>query len=326
VVALFTAVCADAEVRGTANREGVEGVIYEVRKFFRLASECNPNILESLFCADRHVLYCSDVGEQLRERADEFLSGKAKHTFCGYAMAQLSRIKTHKKWLMEPPPAPPERADFGLPERRLIPKSHQQELAALVQKKLDEWEPDLSPLEPADRRIVESRLRRILVDALGEDPWPSAARLVGLQDDVVAVMQRERSFQSARTNWKQYANWKKNRNEARAELEAKHGYDTKHAMHLMRLLRMGLEIVERGEVRVDRTNIDADELLDIRRGALAYDELIAQSDALLAQVSEAYDARYVRHETSPSVPPMVDVAALDSWCTELVTQQLRSTS
>lgn len=65
---------------------------------------------------------------------------------------------------------------------------------------------------------------------------------------------------------------------ARAELEAQHGYDTKHAMHLVRLLRMGEEILSTGRVNVRRE--DADELMAIRKGALSYDQLLEQSETL----------------------------------------------
>ncbi len=60
--------------------------------------------------------------------------------------------------------------------------------------------------------------------------------------------------------------------DAMAALEEKYGYDTKHAMHLVRLLRMGVEALRTGEVIVKRP--DADELLAIRDGAWSYDEIV----------------------------------------------------
>ena len=45
-------------------------------------------------------------------------------------------------------------------------------------------------------------------------------------------------------HWDSYQTWKTHRNPTRAELEPQHGYDTKHAMHLIRLMRMGLEVLE----------------------------------------------------------------------------------
>lgn len=73
-----------------------------------------------------------------------------------------------------------------------------------------------------------------------------------------------------------YWEWKNNRNEMRSELEEQFGYDTKHAMHLVRLLRMGVEILTTGEVVVKRP--DASELLNIRGGAWKYEELVKYAE------------------------------------------------
>ena len=69
-----------------------------------------------------------------------------------------------------------------------------------------------------------------------------------------------------------YKAWRKNRNPKRAALEEKYGYDTKHAMHLCRLLKMGCEILEEGEVHVFRP--DAAWLRRVREGALSYRDLL----------------------------------------------------
>ena len=58
----------------------------------------------------------------------------------------------------------------------------------------------------------------------------------------------ENAFRAAVKHHRAYKAWRKNRNPKRAALEEKYGYDTKHAMHLCRLLKMGCEILEEGEV------------------------------------------------------------------------------
>ncbi|HEU4407047.1 MAG TPA: nucleotidyltransferase domain-containing protein [Polyangiaceae bacterium] len=89
-------------------------VVYEVRKFFRLARDCNPNLIEVLYTDPSDHLLCTPVGERLLAGRDLFLSRKARHTFSGYAIAQLKRLSSHQRWLREPP-SPPRREDFGLP-------------------------------------------------------------------------------------------------------------------------------------------------------------------------------------------------------------------
>ena len=84
--------------------------------------------------------------------------------------------------------------------------------------------------------------------------------------------------------WKNYWTWKNNRNEARGTLEEQFGYDTKHAMHLVRLLNMGEEILTNGQVNVLRP--DAAHLLDIRGGKLTYEEVVAFAEEKDARIRE----------------------------------------
>lgn len=104
-----------------SEEENTEGVVYELRKFLRLASECNPNILEILFVDDEDVLFCTPAGQRLRDNRHLFVSKKARHTFAGYAQSQLKRIKGHRAWLLNPPKGKPDRADFELPEKGIGP-------------------------------------------------------------------------------------------------------------------------------------------------------------------------------------------------------------
>lgn len=122
------------------------------------------------------------------------------------------------------------------------------------------------------------------------------------------LLDRERRYRRALREWQQYQEWTRNRNPIRAELERRHGYDTKHAMHLIRLLRMAVEILSTGEVLVRRP--DADELLSVRQGALSFDALLEQAEALGSRLKAAADA-------SP-LPSHPDEDRLNALCGELV--------
>ena len=95
----------------------------------------------------------------------------------------------------------------------------------------------------------------------------------------------EKRYVGALKHWQSYQTWLAERNPARAELERRFGYDTKHAAHLIRLMRMGLEVLELGELRVRRP--DAEELRAIRDGALAYDALLELAHQLEAEMKAA---------------------------------------
>lgn len=309
------------EERAVSEREKVEGSVYALRKFLKLAVDCNPNILDALFCREDEVRLCTPAGRRLRDARRQFLSQKAKHTYSGYAMSQLKRIRGHRAWLLNPPAAPPQRADFDLPERSLSSADQRGAAASFVQDKLDSWDIDTEGLDKAAKVALDARLREVLVEmklASEEDLWRAGARSVGLDENFIELLDRERRYQAAMNNWRMYQRWQKKRNPARAALEAKFGYDTKHAAHLVRLLRMGREILVDGAVHVWRGDRDREELLALRRGAWSYDELVEWAEQQDAELEAIY-----RANTSP-LPKRPDRKALDALCVELVEASLRA--
>jgi len=69
-------------------------VSYEVRKFIRLLSKCNPNVLSLLWLANEHLIYEHPLGEKLRANKQLFVTKAAYHSFVGYAQGQFKRM-TH---------------------------------------------------------------------------------------------------------------------------------------------------------------------------------------------------------------------------------------
>ncbi len=299
--------------RQIASRTKVEGSIYDVRKLFRLAADCNPNLLDPLFCRDAEVRICTPLGQRLREIAPAFLSAKARHTFGGYAAAQLKRIQGHRRWLLDPPTAPPRREDFDLPERTLIPSDQLAAVRAAVKKKIDGWEIDFGALPPSEVIHLRGRITDVLTDISSHQDgrFETAARAIGLDENFIALLDRERRYGSAHHHYKQYERWKRERNPARAALEAAHGYDTKHAAHLIRLLRMGTEIGSTGQVHIWRGGRDADELQAIRGGQWTYDNLMVQVDREETLLKTAYSEEL-------AVPERPDLHRLDALAQELV--------
>jgi predicted nucleotidyltransferase len=69
-------------------------IIYEVKKFIKLALENNPNIMDIIYTDDDAVVYENKKGKKLRKNGkDIFMSLKTKFTFSGYAVGQLKRIR-----------------------------------------------------------------------------------------------------------------------------------------------------------------------------------------------------------------------------------------
>lgn len=72
-------------------------VLFDIRKFFKLASACNPNAMEILFTDPSSHIKLTKTGEEVLKHRDMFISKKAKHTFSGYAISQLRRLHNEFK-------------------------------------------------------------------------------------------------------------------------------------------------------------------------------------------------------------------------------------
>jgi uncharacterized protein len=192
-------------------------VHYDIRKFFNLCLQCNPNIVELLFVPENKMNVCTEEWEQITDNKDIFLSKKARYTFAGYAVSQLHRIKQHRNWLLNPPKKQPERSDFGLPnDRKLITKEQLNAYDALLERDI-EMELDLKTMQ---------------------------------------ILGREKAFQNANREWGQYLSWKQSRNPERAKLEEKFGFDTKHGSHLYRLMMEGKELLLTGSITLPRPDAE----------------------------------------------------------------------
>lgn len=77
--------------------------IYELSRFVELAMESNPNILDLLCSNINNAVYVNDFGKKLLENKSLFLSKKIKDSFSGYALSQLKKMNSHKKWIVEFP-------------------------------------------------------------------------------------------------------------------------------------------------------------------------------------------------------------------------------
>jgi hypothetical protein len=150
--------------------------------------------------------------------------------------------------------------------------------------------------------------------ALVDEALEYSQNLTNSRKDFIRLLQKSQSYQIALREWKAYISWQQNRNPARAEMERKSGYDLKHGMHCIRLLRSGLEILQRGEVIVDRKIAgDVDDLKAILRGEYTYEQLMKMAEDLVAQMDIFY-----QQSTLPHKP---DLEQINDLCMELVEMQ-----
>lgn len=86
---------------------------YELNKFMKLYSDCNPNIVELLWVDDEDIVTTSPAYELLRSHRHELLCSKVAFTFSGYAISQLKAMKNQSKWENNPRDInPPKQTDY----------------------------------------------------------------------------------------------------------------------------------------------------------------------------------------------------------------------
>lgn len=95
---------------------------------------------------------------------------------------------------------------------------------------------------------------------------------------VCIVKFNREEYSRTKDEYDKFWEWKKNRNPNRLKMEEDFFFDTKHAMHLVRLLRMGVEALRDEIILVKRP--DAKELLSIRNGAWNYQEIIEYAEMM----------------------------------------------
>jgi hypothetical protein len=309
--------------------EEEDKVIYDIRKILSLMSQGNPNCMDLLFVPDRCIIKTTSYWEKIKKNRDLFISLRCKFTFSGYAASQIRRIRGHRAFLLNPITVCPKRSDFGLPEGTMFPTM---QLKAVMSSALEY-------IQEHDRTEFVNELDRIYGDyvvPLFESFLIDKESLVALEwlqlgikaqskaflqitnyvkEEYVEMAKKELEYYTAMKQFHQYQEWKKHRNKARAEMEAKFGFDPKHSAHLIRLLRMGKEILETGQINVDRTNIDAEELKAIRNGAWTYDQVEEYAKKMDKELDVLYET-----STLPKHPNMVKIKEL---CVEVVSEYLK---
>jgi uncharacterized protein len=289
-------------------------VFYELSKALKLIAECNPNMMELLHCAESDIIFKTDVYDYIRSFNKNLISSIVKHKYSGYAMSQLHRIKGHCKWLTQEQEGKFEHKPELIDYCRMV---NSQGITIR----------DKNILENASKHFFLThetetiyKIWNIYNENINEKTWfgknyefcflenkPQDAEFIGL-----LFFSHDQFDQDMKnyTNWKK---WKNNRNVIRSKIEREFGLDLKHAMHLIRLLRMGNEILTTGDVLVKRP--DAKELLEIRNGKWAYNQIIEYAEKMDKEVLEdAYKKTKLPHKVNIKlVDELLEYCYLNHW-------------
>ncbi len=278
---------------------------YAIQKFFKLLKDNNPNIIELLYMPNDVIEYKHDIYKELENSRHLFLSKKAKHTYSGYAFAQLKRIKGHNKWINNPQPKDSPRP-INYIRFCWLWVDGSDEIRSCEWYKMDTG--DLAGLNNSGPELIEGTNKKVffihrhgtgIFDKNGfmktnySNCYDKESEICGIM-----VFQKE-LYEEDLFQWKQYWNWKKNRNKVRTKLEEKYNYDSKHASHLARLMIQCEYILADGYIPVRLTGKDLEFVKGIKNGKMTYDELIKWADDRDKQLEELYKKSKLQH--SPDV-------------------------
>jgi len=297
--------------------EGIKDCcIYDLKKFLQLAANNNPTLLEMLWLNEYE--YLTPIGEELIAYKSHFLSTKIKHTYSGYSYAQLRKVETHRKWLLNPPTKKPEASDFGIDEgHKPLTKEQMGAFLEFLYMLVRDSIEFMEPAEALRKLLLEDIDFKGLIrqKPLPERVLPIAQEFTRSTNDFIRLLQCSQSYRKAMDEWKSYQEWKEKRNPERAKLEAKCGYDSKHMMHCIRLLKQGIECLKHGILIVDRREAgDAEELLAIRQGDYSYEQIKLIADNLFSEIEESYKRS--------TLPRSVDTELLNRLCCKWIKEYL----
>lgn len=214
-------------------------VIYGLKKFIQLCLHSNPNVLELLGTREEHLLIMTEAGALLRDNTALFLSKRAVQSYGNYAVAQLRRLQNAL-------------ARDSYPQA--VKESHI----------LNSIGGQMAHLQRSYQAFTQEQIK-LYVDTSAKDDYDKEIFM-----DISLSRYPLRDF---RNIYSQMSNVIKDydklnhRNNKKDELHL-----NKHAMHLIRLLITGTDILQSRRIITYRPGEQA-LLLDIRQGRYSYEEV-----------------------------------------------------
>jgi hypothetical protein len=234
------------------SRKSAEIVIYGLYKFFNLAFNCNPNIIEHIFVDPTHILQCNEYGKLLIDNRRLFLTKRARHTFGGYAFGQLKRL-TNK-----------------------LPMNEAKKKIENINNKINEYQVYITKIEHKKDLFKNKEI---------DDN--EALLLLGIKNEIIEYNTRINNLTKEKNDIENLiGGGNHNHHGSHKDIIDKYQWDTKHGSHLIRLLHMGLEILTEGECYVLRP--DNNYLLAIRHGDYTLEYIQKEADRLFKLLDDAY--------------------------------------
>jgi predicted nucleotidyltransferase len=250
-------------------------VIYGLKKFITLCLNSNPNVLEILGTRPEHLLVITKEGQLLRDNVDLFLSKRASQSFGNYATAQLRRLQNALA-----------RDNYPQAEKEqhiLNSISGQMEHLKRTYKRFTDSEISLY-IDKSDKEEMDTEIFTDI--CLKHYPLRDLRNIYSDMNSIV----------------KDYSKLN-HRNRKKDELHL-----NKHAMHLIRLLVTGTEILEGKGINTYREK-EREFFLDIRKGKYSYRDIF--------QMVDEYERRFKSAAENTSLPDEPDYKRVEELMIEI---------
>lgn len=256
-------------------------VIFSFNKFVKLLLNCNPNTIEILGLDDDQYVIMSSVGKELMDHRHLFLSRRAAASFGHYADAQLRRLQNAVARDSLPQPSREEH----------ILKSVQHALDDFNRKQREKYKTDAKLY--IDAAETEGLVTEIFLDA---DFCHYPLRRYNEMMNTLHAVVREYNKIGKRNHKKD------------------DDHLNKHAMHLVRLFMMGIDILEKGEIRTHRPETDLQLLRSIRDGGYMQESILTPA---FYEIVTDYERRFQEAEKNSILPDNPDMEAIGDFVADI---------
>ena len=251
-------------------------VIYGFHKIVKLFLECNPYSLELLGLDEDQYLIKTRLGQELLDHKELFLSKRAVKSFGGYAGAQLRRMQN------------------AIARDTMQQQEREKHIMHSVKNAMEDFQRKSEDFQYGHIKIYIDQ---------AENPEFETELFIDADYKHMPLRDYEGILSTMNRVIRDYDKIGK-RNHKKDD-----NHLNKHAMHLLRLFMMGIDILEKKEIRTHRRE-DLELLLAIRRGEFMLDDHTFTKEFydILADYEHKMEVAAVRSDL-PDQPDMEKVGA-----------------
>lgn len=257
--------------------KNTDTVIYSFNKAVRLFLECNPNTIELLGLDEEQYLIKTELGQELLDHKDLFLSKRAAKSFGGYASAQLRRLQN------------------AIARDSMAQQEREQHIYRSVKNALEDF--------GRKNEMFDKGTIRIYIDK-SENPELETEIFVDAEYKHLPLRDYENMLGAMNSVIRDYDKIGK-RNKKKDD-----NHLNKHAMHLIRLFMMAIDILEKGEIKTHRRE-ELDLLQSIRRGDFQSEDKTFSKE--FYDLLSDYEDRLERAAKSTMLPDNPDMEKVEKF-------------